>query len=261
MALAPCFRGGDDGNGGALARMSAGPAAYTASELLAVMSARLLGDGQVVFAGVGIPLLAATLAQRLRAPGLTILFEGGVIGAFIEPGRLPPSTNDQRCTKRANMVLGSADVLLLLQRGYVDVGFMGGAQIDQFYNLNSPFIGDPEKPKTRLPGTGGGNDIASLAHMIVAMKHEKRRFVEAVDFVTSPGFLRGGDTRRASGLLAGGTFRVVTDLAVFGFDAEGRRMQVISLNPGVSREELQDNTGFALAFAPHLGVTEPPTDQ
>ena len=113
------------------------PAHHTASEMLAVLSARQLRDGQVVFAGVGIPLLAATLAQRLHCPGLTILFEGGVIGAFVEPGKLPPSTNDQRCTKRANMVLGSADVLLLLQRGYVDVGFMGGAQIDQFGNLNS----------------------------------------------------------------------------------------------------------------------------
>ena len=102
------------------------------ARLLAILSARQLKDGQVVFAGVGIPLLAATLAQRLRCPGLTILFEGGVIGAFVEPGKLPPSTNDQRCTKRANMVLGSAEVLLLLQRGYVDVGFMGGAQIDQY---------------------------------------------------------------------------------------------------------------------------------
>ena len=234
---------------------------FTSSELLAVMSARLLQDGQVVFAGVGIPLLAATLAQRLHGPGLTILFEGGTIGAFVEPGQLPPSTNEQRCTRRANMVLGSTDVLLLLQRGYVDIGFMGGAQIDQYGNLNSSFIGDPRQPVTRLPGTGGGNDIASLAHMIVAMKHEKRRFVEHVDFVTSPGYLRGGNTRRASGLLAGGTFRVVTDLAVFGFDADKRRMQVMSLNPGVTREELQDNTGFPLEFAPHLGVTEPPTDQ
>jgi glutaconate CoA-transferase subunit B len=195
---------------------------YSPAELLTILSARQLSDGQVVFAGVGIPLLAATLAQRLRCPGLTILFEGGVIGAFIEPGK---------------------------------------AQVDQYGNLNSSFIGDPARPKTRLPGTGGGNDIASLAHMIVAMKHEKRRFVEHVDFVTSPGYLRGGDTRRASGLLAGGTFRVVTDLAVFGFETDKRRMQVMSLNPGVTREELQDNTGFALAFAPHLGVTEPPTDQ
>ena len=124
----------------------------TASELLAILSARQLKDGQVVFAGVGIPLLAATLAQRLRCPGLTILFEGGVIGAFIEPGRLPPSTNDQRCTARANMVLGSAEVLLLLQRGYVDVGFMGGAQIDQYGNLNSSFIGDPGAPEDAPAG-------------------------------------------------------------------------------------------------------------
>ena len=191
---------------------------YTASELLAVMSARLLRDGQVVFAGVGIPLLAATLAQRLHAPGLTILFEGGTIGAYVEPGQLPPSTNEQRCTRRANMVLGSTDVLLLLQRGYVDVGFMGGAQIDQYGNLNSSFIGPPHRPATRLPGTGGGNDIASLTQMIVAMKHEKRRFVERVDFVTSPGFLAGGASRRDAGLIAGGMFRVVTDLGLLGFD-------------------------------------------
>jgi glutaconate CoA-transferase subunit B len=233
---------------------------YTATEILAILSARQLRDGQVVFAGVGIPLLAATLAQRLRCPGLTILFEGGVIGAFVEPGKLPPSTNDQRCTKRANMVLGSADVLLLLQRGYVDVGFMGGAQIDQYGNLNSSFIGDPAAPKTRLPGTGGGNDISSLTNMIVAMKHEKRRFVEHVDFITSPGFIRGDESRAESGLPMGGMFRVITELAVFGFSEKSRRMKVLALNPGVSREEVQDNTGFSLDFDETTAMTEPPTD-
>jgi glutaconate CoA-transferase, subunit B len=232
---------------------------YTAAELLTILSARELRNGQVVFAGVGIPLLAATLAQRLDCPGLTILFEGGVIGAFIEPGKLPPSTNDQRCTKRANMVLGSAEVLLLLQRGYVDVGFMGGAQIDQYGNLNSSFIGDPANPKTRLPGTGGGNDISSLAQMIVAMRHEKRRFVEKVDFITSPGWIRGDETRRDSGLPAGGMHRVVTDLAVFGFDEKTRRMKVLALNPGVTRDEVQDNTGFGLVFDDDLGTTAPPS--
>jgi glutaconate CoA-transferase, subunit B len=233
---------------------------HTAGELLTILSARQLKDGQVVFAGVGIPLLAATLAQRLRCPGLTILFEGGVIGAFVEPGKLPPSTNDQRCTIRANMVLGSADVLLLLQRGYVDIGFMGGAQIDQFGNLNSSFIGDSAKPSVRLPGTGGGNDIASLTEMIVAMRHEKRRFVERVDFVTSPGFLDGSDSRRARGLPTGGMLRVVTDLALLGFDEKTRRMQVTALNPGISREAVAQNTGFPLVFAADLGVTEPPTE-
>jgi glutaconate CoA-transferase subunit B len=232
---------------------------YTAAELLTVLSARELRNGQVVFAGIGIPLLAATLAQRLDCPELTILFEGGVIGAFIEPGKLPPSTNDQRCTKRANMVLGSTEVLLLLQRGYVDIGFMGGAQIDQYGNLNSSFIGDPAKPAVRLPGTGGGNDISSLASMIVAMKHEKRRFVENVDFVTSPGWLRGGTSRAENGLPSGGMYRVVTDLAVFGFDEATRRMKVLSLNPGVDRATVQDNTGFNLLFDDDLGMTSPPT--
>ncbi len=241
--------------------ITTGAGAYTASELLAVMSARLLRDGQIVFAGVGIPLLAATLAQRLNAPGLTILFEGGTIGAFVEPGQLPPSTNEQRCTRRANMVLSSTDVLLLLQRGYVDVGFMGGAQIDQYGNLNSSAIGGANgRPATRLPGTGGGNDIASLTQMIVAMKHEKRRFVERVDFVTSPGFLQGGDSRREAGLVAGGMYRVVTDLGLFGFDAQSKRMTLLALHPGATAAQVQENTGFAVAVAADLSVTDPPTE-
>jgi glutaconate CoA-transferase subunit B len=234
--------------------------ACTASELLAVASARLLRDGQVVFAGVGIPLLAATLAQRIHAPGLTILFEGGVIGAFVEPGKLAPSTNEQRCTRRANMVLGSTDVLLLLQRGYVDVGFMGGAQIDEHGNLNSSFIGDPAHPATRLPGTGGGNDIASLTQMIVAMKHEKRRFVKRVDFITSPGFLSGSDARHEAGLIAGGMFRIVTDLGILGFDDRSKRMKLAAMHPGVTVEQVQQNTGFELLIDCGLSVTDPPTE-
>jgi len=234
---------------------------YTANELLSILSARQLKDGMVVFAGVGIPLLAATLAQRLHCPGLTILFEGGVIGAFIEPGQLPPSTNEQRCTRRANMVLSSTDVLLLLQRGYVDIGFMGGAQIDLYGNLNSSFIGDPERPTTRLPGTGGGNDIASLTQMIVAMKHEKRRFINRVDFVTSPGFLSGGESRREAGLTTGGMYRVVTDLGIFGFEEHSKRMQLLSLHPGATADQVQANTGFELLVAADLEVTDPPTER
>jgi len=233
---------------------------YTGSELLGVMSARLLRDGQVVFAGVGIPLLAATLAQRLHAPDLTILFEGGTIGAFVEPGKLPPSTNEQRCTRRANMVLSSTDVLLLLQRGYVDIGFMGGAQIDQFGNLNSSFIGDPRRPTSRLPGTGGGNDIASLTQMIVAMRHEKRRFVKAVDFVTSPGFLTGDNSRHDAGLIAGGMYRVVTDLGMLGFDEGSKRMKLLALHPGVTVKQVQQNTDFDLLIAADLPATNPPTE-
>jgi glutaconate CoA-transferase subunit B len=223
------------------------------------MCARLLADGQCVFAGVGIPLLAATLAQGIHAPGLTILFEGGVLGPFVVPGELPPSTNEQRCTRRANMILPITDVLLLLQRGYVDIGFMGGAQIDRHGNLNSSFIGDPANPKIRLPGTGGGNDISSLSQMIVSMKHEKRRFVDRVDFITSPGFLDGGTSRADSGLITGGMFKVVTDLALLGFEAESKAMQVEHLHPGVTLEEVRDNTGFDLLVADDLSSTDEPT--
>ncbi|MBM3733343.1 MAG: 3-oxoadipate--succinyl-CoA transferase subunit B [Acidimicrobiia bacterium] len=235
--------------------------AYTAAELLAVMASRTLEDGQTVFAGVGIPLLAATLAQRLHAPGLTILFEGGVLGPFIVPGELPPSTNEQRCTRRANMILPITDVLLLLQRGYVDIGFLGGAQIDHYGNINSSFIGDPAKPKTRLPGTGGGNDIASLAKIVVAMKHEKRRFVEKVDFVTSPGFLSGGDSRAKSGLVSGGMHKIVTDLAVLGIDPASKRVRIDALHPGVTAEQVRDNTGFDLEIAPDVHETKPPDER
>jgi glutaconate CoA-transferase, subunit B len=234
--------------------------AFTTNEHLAILSARELKNGQVVFAGIGIPLLAAALAQRSHCPNLTILFEGGTIGALVEPGKLPPSTNDQRGAKRSNMVVGSSEVLLLLQRGYVDIGFMGGAQIDKYGNLNSSVINESnDKPAIRLPGSGGGNDIASLTNLIVAMKHEKRRFVEHVDFVTSPGWLRGHSTRHESGLLAGGAFRVVTELAIFGFDDHSREMKVIALNPDVTPSRVQDNTGFELMFDDNLPVTPPPT--
>ena len=234
---------------------------YSASEMLSVMSGRLLTDGQTVFAGVGIPLLAATLAQRIHGPGITILFEGGTLGPFVVPGELPASTNEQRCTRRANMLLSITDVLLLLQRGYVDVGFMGGAQIDRYGNLNSSFIGSPENPSVRLPGTGGGNDISSLTQMIVAIKHEKRRFVEKVDFVTSPGFLNGNSTRHDTGLISGGMYRVVTDLAIMGFDGKTKSMKVEALHPGVTTEEVRDNTGFDILIDENVGVTNAPSDE
>lgn len=234
---------------------------YSTAELLSVMSSRILEDGKVLFAGVGIPLLAATVAQRMHAPHLTILFEGGVIGPFIEPGKLPPSTNEARTARRANMVPSPTDVLALLQRGYVDYGFMGGAQVDQYGNLNSSFIGDPAKPKVRLPGSGGGNDIASLAKMIVAMPHEKKRFVEKVDFVTSPGYLNGGTTRDDSGLTTGSMHKVITNLCIMDFDEESKRMRLEALHPGVKVEDVLENTGFEPVIPEKIETTEPPTEE
>ena len=231
----------------------------TTAELLSVMSSRILENGKVLFAGVGIPLLAATLAQRRHAPDLTILFEGGVVGPFIEPGRLPPSTNESRTARKANMVPSPTDVLALLQRGYVDYGFLGGAQIDRHGNLNSSFIGDPDSPKVRLPGTGGANDIASMTKVIVAMRHEKRRFVEDVDFITSPGYLQGGRSRRDAGLPAGGIHLVITHLGLLDFNVRQGRMRLKSLHPGVDLEEVREKTGFELLIPKKVPRTKPPT--
>jgi glutaconate CoA-transferase subunit B len=228
---------------------------------MAVMSARLIEDGHAIFAGIGIPLLASVLAQRLHSPSMSILFEGGVLGPIVDAGDLPPSPNEQRCSKKANMLMSNSDVMLLLQRGYVDMGFIGGGQIDRYGNLNSSFIGSPEHTEVRMPGTGGGNDIASLTKMIVVMRHEKRRFVDKVDFITSPGYLEGGSSRSDAGLLAGGMYRVVTDLAIIGFDNRTRAMKVRALHPGITAEQVHDSTGFDIHIDENPMVTDHPTHE
>jgi glutaconate CoA-transferase subunit B len=232
---------------------------YNTAELVCVLSARTLENGKVIFGGAGLPLISAILAQNTHAPQLTILFEGGVVGPEVVPGKLPPSTNEARCARQASQVLSITDVLLLMQRGYVDYGFLGGAQIDQYGNLNSSFIGDPDAPKVRLPGTGGGNDIASMTKVIVAMHHEKRRFVEKVDFVTSPGYLNGDDSRREAGLLTGGVHLVVTHLGLLDFDEKTRKMRLKALHPGVEVDEVKEETGFELLIPDNIPRTEPPT--
>jgi glutaconate CoA-transferase, subunit B len=233
----------------------------TAAELLAVQGSRVLRDDTTVFAGVGVPLLAAALAQQRHAPNLTMVIEGGIIGPRIKPGRLPISTNEMRAGHQAQMLPGITDTFLFAQRGFLDYGFMGGAQIDQHGNVNTSVLGtDYWKPKVRLPGTGGANDIASLCkEVIILTAHEKRRFVPKVDFVTSPAWLDGGDARRRAGLPFGGVSRVVTTLGVFGFDPQTRAMRLEALHPGVTREQVRDNTGFALLEAPEVAVTKPPT--
>jgi glutaconate CoA-transferase, subunit B len=235
----------------------------TANELLAVMGARELKNNTTVFAGVGTPMLASGLAQRTHAPGLTMVLEGGIVGPEWKPGALAISTNEMRAAYRAQMLPGITDALLLAQRGFLDVGFIGGAQIDRHGNLNTTAIGGSyDRPKVRLPGTGGANDIISLCREVIILTvHEKRRFSETVDFVTSPGWLEGGDSRRKSGLLFGGVARVVTTLGVFGFHPESRRMRLEALHAGVSVDEVKANTGFEVLVSDALKTTRPPTDE
>jgi len=251
--------------------------AYTASELLCVMAARRLEDGMTVFAGVGLPLLSVVLAKRTHAPRLTMVVEGGVIGCEVVPGRLPISTNEMRLAHRATMLPGITDLFLFAQRGYIDVAFMGGAQIDQHGNVNTSVIGashgssadDPARaargnydhPRVRLPGTGGANDIASLcSELVIVTMHEKRRFVPRVDFVTSPGFLDGGDARRQAGLCFGTVSQVITNLGLFGFDDVSRAMRLDALHPNVTIDDVREQTGFEVLVAEQVAVTEPPTE-
>ncbi len=233
---------------------------FNAQELLAVIASRELYDDTTVFAGVGVPLLAAALARQRHAPRLTMVIEGGIIGPEIAAGKLPISTNEMRAAYRATMLPAITDAFLFAQRGFVDVGFMGGAQIDQYGNINTTVIGEYARPKVRLPGTGGANDIASLCReVIIVTAHEKRRFVPRVDFITSPAWLAGDGSRARAGLLFGGVSRVVTTLGILGFDPATKRMRIEATHPGVTVQLVRENTGFELLEAPEVRVTDPPS--
>jgi glutaconate CoA-transferase, subunit B len=235
---------------------------YTASELLAVTASRLLADHKIVFAGVGTPLLASVLARATHAPHLTIVVEGGVIGLDVEPGRLPISTNEMRASRHAMMLPSLTQTFLYAQRGYFDYGFLGGAQIDPHGNINTSLIGPVDHPRVRLPGSGGACDIIShCREVLIVTLHERRRFVERLDFLTSPGYLDGPDGRQRAGLLFGGVARVVTNLAMMSFPLETRRMRLDALQAGVEVAQVQENTGFELALAGEIIRLPPPTER
>jgi len=228
-------------------------------EVLIITASRLLRDGKIVFAGVGAALQASVLARATHAPHLTIVIEGGIIGPEVAPGQLPVSTNEMRAGRKAMMLTGITDIFLLAQRGFFDYGFLGAAQIDPFGNLNSSLLGDPAQPRVKLPGTGGANDIAShCGEVFVLTRHERRRFVEQVDFVTSPGHLGSSDGRRQAGLLFGGPSHVITDLALFDFDPSTCRMRLCGLQSGTALEEVIEKTGFELKLADTIEAIPPP---
>lgn len=231
---------------------------YNAIELMICVAARLLEDGSTVGVGTGGPCAAAMLAQRTHAPDLFITFEAGGLAPLLPS--MPISVGDSRTFYRGLMATSMCDILEACQRGMVDYTFLGGAQIDAYGNLNSTVIGDYIKPKVRFPGSGGANDFASFCwRTLVMTQHDRRRFVETLDFLTTPGYLTGPGAREAAGLPEGtGPYKVITDLAVLGFDEQSKRMQVESLHPGMTFEQVQENTGFELLKAPEVGRTEPP---
>ena len=233
---------------------------YSSAELMIINAARLLRDGDVVFVGVGQPNLACNLAKRTHAPNLVMIYEAGVIGA--EPARLPLSIGDPTLVSGALSVVSMYDIFAnYLQRGNVDVGFMGGAQIDKYGNINATVIGDYAQPKVRLPGSGGSQEIAAWANRCYIMTpHQKRRFPEKVDFMTSAGFLNGRKEREASGVRGGGMLAVVTDLGMLEPDENGE-MVLTALHPGKTPEQAKENTGWDLKVASQLRTTDLVTEK
>lgn len=232
---------------------------YSPSELLICLASRVMEDGTTAFIGTGIPMLAASLAQTMQAPNLVPVFEFGGTGAILE--KLPLAVGDMRTYNKGIAASGICDIMETSQRGFIEYGFLGGAQIDKYGNLNSTVIGNHANPKVRLPGSGGGNDVGSACWRTIAiMIHDKRRFVEKIDFVTTPGFLSGSGAREAAGLPKGtGPYRVVTNLCVMGYDDETKEMTLLSLNPGVTVEQVIENTGFSLSLADNITHNNPPT--
>jgi len=232
---------------------------YTLQELMVVAGSREIRDGDVVFVGMRLPLLAFQLAKETHAPLAIGIFESGIL-------RDRPATEalytmgDPPNVEGAIWATSMLDIMSLLQNGKVSLGFIGGAEVDRFGNLNTTYIGGREQVKVRLPGSGGASDIASLAgRFIIIMNHEKRRFLEKVSYVTSPGFGDGRGWRERMGLKGGGPCAVVTTKGVMRFDPVTREMVLQSVHPGITIDDILENTGWNLKLAPKIDNTKPPT--
>ena len=239
------------------------PDECTRNETMIVAAARQIREGEVTIVGTGLPMAATALAMHTHAPNLNYIVETGI--GDLMPVHASLSVADTRLLGAAkpSFVRNILEALgFLVQRGLADLGFLGGAQIDMYGNLNATCVGDYAKPKKRFPGSGGANPIASCAkRVLIIIRHEKRRFLERVEYITSPGHLQGGDSRQAAGLRGGGPDRVITDMGIMDFEPESKRMRVISLHPGITREKIQEATGFPLLFAPEVAVTPPPSPE
>ncbi|MFO7952554.1 MAG: CoA-transferase [Bacillota bacterium] len=232
---------------------------YNGMELMICLASRYLEDDGTVVVGTGAPCAAAMLAQKTRAPNLMIMFEAGGVGPLLPS--MPISVGDSRTYYKGLVSTSMPEIMETCQRGMVDYTFLGGAQIDMYGNINSTLIGDYETPKVRFPGSGGANDLASLCwRTMMITPQDKNRFTNDLDFITSPGYLTGKGAREKVGLPPGcGPYKIITNLAVLGFDEETCRMQVESIHPGITRERIIENTGFELLWADEILESAPPS--
>jgi glutaconate CoA-transferase subunit B len=234
---------------------------YSPDELIVAAAARYFEDNKTIFVGTGLPVVATALAQKLYAPNISLIFEGGAVRPILSDKYLTYSPNDARSCYKAIMQASSFDVLSFLQRGFIDYGVISGAQVDQYGNVNTSFIGDYRKPTVKLPGSGGANDIASLANRIlIIMRHEKRRFVEKVDFITSPGNI-DEKGRESHDIIFGKPLAILTNLALMEYDPQLKRAKVKALQPGVTLQQLLDNLGFKPIIPEKVEEIAPPTEE
>jgi glutaconate CoA-transferase subunit B len=234
---------------------------YNLFELMASVAAREIEDRAVIYIGTGIPMLAASLAQNMHAPNIVPVFEAG--GVAPQMPTLPLSVGCSRTTYRAIRSCDMPEIFEMAQLGVAHYAFLGGAQVDQYGNLNSTVKGTYERPQVRWPGSGGANAFGSLCwRTMIIINHEKRRFVEKVDFITTPGYLDGPGARERAGLPPGtGPYRVFTDKALLDFDEKTKRMRVIGLLPGVTLKEVVAATDFELLVKDDLKDIPAPTDE
>ncbi|MDY6947156.1 MAG: CoA-transferase subunit beta [Pseudomonadota bacterium] len=233
-------------------------AQYSSKEMMTIAASRRLWDGAVCFVGIGLPSTAANLARLTSAPEVVLIYESGPIGA--KPTVLPLSIGDGELATTADTVVSTAEIFRYwLQGGRIDIGFLGAAQIDRFANINTTVIGDYAKPSTRLPGAGGAPEIAGqVGEVFIILQHSPRAFVGKLDFITSAGFLSGGQSREQAGLSGKGPTAVITDLCIMEPDASTRELTVTSLHPGVSREQVVAATGWPVKFAKQTDITPEP---
>jgi glutaconate CoA-transferase subunit B len=236
--------------------MSAG---YTSDEMMTVAAARMLRNGAVCFVGIGFPSIAANLARLTHAPDAVLVYESGPIGA--KASVLPLSIGDGNLAETADTVVSTPEIFRYwLQGGRIDVGFLGAAQLDRYANINTTVIGSYNQPKVRLPGAGGAPEISSSAkEVLIVVKQSKRTFVEKVDFVTSVGFLTGGDSRERAGLTGKGPMAVITDLCILRPDPVSRELKVASVHPGIERGTVVANAGWNIQFSQDCGETAVPS--
>uniref|UniRef100_A0A7C6A8K9 3-oxoacid CoA-transferase n=1 Tax=candidate division WOR-3 bacterium TaxID=2052148 RepID=A0A7C6A8K9_UNCW3 len=236
-------------------------AEYNETEFLICIASRLMADRTTAFIGTGIPMLAAALAKKMHAPNLVPVFEFGGVGASLE--RLPLGVGDSRTFHKALQATGICDMMETAIRGFIEYGFLGGAQIDMYGNLNTTVIGEKYwPPKVRLPGSGGANEVGSFCWktIVIMRQHDKKRFVKKLDFLTTPGYLTGPGAREKAGLPPNtGPYRVVSNLGLMGFDEKTKRMILLATNPGVTVQQVLDNTEFEMLVAKNVQTNEPPS--